>query len=132
MKIAAHVLGSVIATVVAACGSYDAGDGAVTSSEELGSGTYNFGALVSPGKCLDVAGAGSADGTNIQQWQCNGTGAQSFRVESTGGNGVRLVNTPTGKCVDVAAAGTADRTNIQLYACNGTGAQQFHIDDAGG
>src|SRR3954466_15611116 len=106
MKTAAKVLGSVIATVMAACSSYDAGDGATTTQEELGSGTYNFGALASPGKCLDVAAAGTTDGSNVQQYQCNGSGAQSWRVESIGGDGVRLVNTPTGKCLDVAAAGT--------------------------
>lgn len=28
------------------------------------------------GKCLDVAGAGSADGTAVQLYDCNGTAAQ--------------------------------------------------------
>ena len=29
------------------------------------------------GKCLDVSSAGTADGTKIQLWTCNGTGAQT-------------------------------------------------------
>jgi Thaumatin family/Ricin-type beta-trefoil lectin domain len=112
--------------------------GVVDSPEHLQAssiaGTINLGTLASPGKCLDVSGARSADGTNIQSWTCNGTGAQAFRVEWLDGAGgiVRLVNVPTNKCVDVAGAGTADGTNVQLWTCNGTGAQSFYVEDAGG
>lgn len=31
-------------------------------------------------KCLDVAGAGSANGTKVQIWDCNGTKAQQFEI----------------------------------------------------
>src|SRR5262245_3574989 len=89
------------------------------SRTDLTATAYNFGTLASPGKCLDVNGSGSADGTNIQSWTCNGSGAQSFWVQDLGGGSSRLVNTTTAKCVDVNAAGTADGTNIQLWTCNG-------------
>ena len=29
-------------------------------------------------KCLDISGGGSADGTKIQLWTCNGSGAQNW------------------------------------------------------
>ncbi|MGW1807820.1 ricin-type beta-trefoil lectin domain protein, partial [Streptomyces sp. NPDC002078] len=32
------------------------------------------------GKCLDVAGANSADGTPVQLYDCNGTNAQQWTV----------------------------------------------------
>ncbi|WP_432945872.1 glycosyl hydrolase family 18 protein [Kribbella sp. CA-253562] len=68
------------------------------------------------GKCVDVAGGNSANGTAVQLWTCNGTAAQTWTV----GNGtVRAL----GKCLDVTAAGTANGTQVQLYDCNGTGAQ---------
>jgi cytolysin (calcineurin-like family phosphatase) len=98
----------------------------------LAAGTYTFRTLGGGGKCMDVNGAGSADGTNIQQWTCNGSGAQSFRVDGLGGSLVRLVNPGSGKCVDVSGAGRADGTNIQLWTCNGTSAQSFELRDAGG
>jgi chitinase len=94
-------------------------------------GTYTL-VRAGSGKCLDVNAGGSADGTNIQQWGCNGTGAQSFRVEDLGGATYRVVNTSSNKCVDVAARGTADGTNIQLWTCNGTSAQSFRFEDRGG
>jgi len=69
------------------------------------------------GKCVDIAGASSANGTAVQLYDCNGTGAQTWTVGSDGT--IRAL----GKCLDVAAAGTANGSLIQIYDCNGTGAQ---------
>ena len=71
------------------------------------------------GKCLDVSGAGTANGTKIQLYTCDANGtAQAW---TTGGGTLKAL----GKCADVTAAGTADGTKVQLYDCNGTGAQQW-------
>jgi beta-glucanase (GH16 family) len=45
----------------------------------LGNGYYNFVARHS-GRCLDVPGSSTATGVQLQQWDCNGTGAQAFRL----------------------------------------------------
>ena len=45
--------------------------------ESLGGGRWRFRARHS-GRCLDVPGASTAAGVQLQQWDCNGTGAQSF------------------------------------------------------
>ncbi|NEA33561.1 RICIN domain-containing protein [Streptomyces sp. SID13031] len=37
------------------------------------------------GKCLDVPGASTADGVQLQQYTCNGTAAQSFRINPVDG-----------------------------------------------
>ena len=34
------------------------------------------------GKCLDVPGASTTDGTRLQQWSCNNSAAQSFRLSA--------------------------------------------------
>ncbi|GAA2377357.1 ThuA domain-containing protein [Dactylosporangium salmoneum] len=70
------------------------------------------------GKCLDVRSAGTADGTQIQLYTCNGSGAQSWTVS---GQTLRAL----GKCLDVSGGGTADGTKIQLWTCNGSGAQSW-------
>lgn len=69
------------------------------------------------GKCVDVSGANTANGTAIQLWTCNGTNAQQWTVGTDGT--IRAL----GKCMDVTSAGTANGTKIQLWDCNGTGAQ---------
>jgi type 1 glutamine amidotransferase len=70
------------------------------------------------GKCLDVRGGGTADGTQMQILTCNSGPAQTF---TRTGQTLRAL----GKCLDVSGAGTADGTKIQLWTCNGTGAQNW-------
>lgn len=70
------------------------------------------------GKCVDVAGANSANGTAVQLYTCNGTNAQTW---THSGNTLQAL----GKCMDVTAAGTANGTQVQLYDCNGTAAQAW-------
>jgi glucosylceramidase len=77
------------------------------------------------GKCVDVAGANSANGTAVQLYGCNGTAAQSWTVGTDGT--VRSL----GKCLDVAAASSANGTKVQIYDCNGTAAQQWVAGAAG-
>jgi chitinase len=122
------LLGLIAAAGCSPSGAAPEGEG--TSS--LTAATYQLVAGVGTNKCLDVAAGGSSDGTLIQEWDCNGTAAQAFRVDDLGGGLSRLVNPTNGKCVDVAAAGTANGTQIQLWDCNGTGAQSFHVNDAAG
>ncbi len=83
-------------------------------------------------KCLDVAAAGTANGTNIQQWNCNSTSAQRFRIEARGAGFYRLVAQNSSKCVDIAGSGLGDGVNAQLWTCNGTAAQDFRLEATGG
>ncbi|WP_274622913.1 chitosanase [Paractinoplanes aksuensis] len=72
------------------------------------------------GKCIDAASASSANGTAIQLYDCNGTGAQQWTVGNTD-NSIRAL----GKCLDVTAAATTNGAKIQLYDCNNTNAQKW-------
>ena len=69
------------------------------------------------GKCVDIAGASTANGAAVQLYDCNGTAAQNWTAASNGSLQA------LGKCMDVTAAGTANGTKVQLYDCNGTGSQ---------
>jgi glucosylceramidase len=71
------------------------------------------------GKCVDVAGASTANGAAVQLFGCNGSAAQSWTV------GADRTIRALGKCLDVAGASTADGARVQLFDCNGTGAQQW-------
>jgi predicted chitinase len=102
----------------------------ITSSVTSGI-TYTFRPASSPGRCLDVTSRGTTNGTSIQQWDCNGSGAQSFRTDDLGGGAFRIVNTNSNKCVDVTGVGTADGTKLQLWTCHGGPAQRFRMEDLG-
>ena len=76
------------------------------------------------GKCIDVAGASTANGTAVQLYDCNGTAAQTWTVGDTDGT-IRSL----GKCLDVTAASTTNGARIQLYDCNATGAQKWTVSN---
>jgi streptogrisin D len=77
------------------------------------------------GKCVDVSGSNTANGTAIQLWDCNGTGAQNWTIAGDGS--IQAL----GKCMDVTYSGTTNGTKVQLWDCNGTGAQRWSITGAG-
>lgn len=65
------------------------------------------------GKCLDVSGFGTADGTAVQTWSC-GDSINQFWSAYTDGT-LRSM----GKCLEAAGFGTANGTKIQIWACHG-------------
>ncbi|MCJ1676619.1 ricin-type beta-trefoil lectin domain protein [Streptomyces sp. APSN-46.1] len=69
------------------------------------------------GKCLDVNGAGTADGTAAQIWGCGGGANQLWSAYTDG------TLRSMGKCLDAAGGGTANGTKVQIWACHG-GANQ--------
>ena len=75
--------------------------------------------LGAAGKCMDVRGSGTADGTVVQIYSCNGTSAQTWTVQQDG------TIQALGKCLDVTGGGTANGTKAQLWTCNGGGAQNW-------
>jgi beta-glucanase (GH16 family) len=120
-----------VVLVAAACGAppsenTEHGAQAVTAGD-----IFNFGAIAHSGSCMDAQGGATGDGTQIQEWTCNGSGAQSYRLDDAGNGAFYIVNTQANKCVDVQARGTANGTKIQLFDCNQTPAQSFFTQDAG-
>ncbi|SED68671.1 glucosylceramidase [Amycolatopsis tolypomycina] len=71
------------------------------------------------GKCIDVAGASSTNGTAVQLYDCNGSGAQQWTVGTDG------TLKALGKCLDVTGQSTADGAQLQLWDCGGTANQRW-------
>ncbi len=71
------------------------------------------------GKCLDIRGAKSSNGTAVQLYRCNGSGAQRWTPTSTG------TVTALGRCLDVSGGARSNGALVQLYRCNGTAAQRW-------
>ncbi|KOV91484.1 lectin [Streptomyces sp. NRRL B-3648] len=76
------------------------------------------------GKCLDVAGASSTNGTAVQLYDCNGTAAQQWTVGSDGT--IRAL----GKCLDVTGNSTANGARLQLWDCGGGANQRWTVSAA--
>ena len=71
------------------------------------------------GKCIDVAGGNSANGTAVQLWTCNGSAAQQWTAGTDGT--LRAL----GKCRDVKDVGTANGTKLQIWDCAGGANQRW-------
>ncbi|MER8001354.1 family 16 glycosylhydrolase [Streptomyces sp. NPDC095613] len=76
------------------------------------------------GKCVDVAGAGTANGTPIQLHDCNGNAAQRWTAASDGT--LRAL----GKCLDVRDGGTGDGAQLHLWDCVGAASQRWALPAA--
>jgi len=76
------------------------------------------------GKCLDVNGAGTDNGTVVQMWDCHGGANQQWTF--SGGQIVGLA----GKCLDVKGAGTDNGTAVQMWDCVGVPNQQWNFINA--
>ena len=98
---------------------------------DLAPGRYTLQASQS-GKCVNVAGGGVADGTNIEQATCNGTSAQRFDVLETSTGIYKLLAVVSGKAMDVSGSSPNDGANVQAWSDNGTNAQRFGIHAVSG
>jgi GH43 family beta-xylosidase len=79
------------------------------------------------GKCLDVEGGNTADGTNIFQWTCNGGANQKWKIEDLGDDTNRLVNVATGKVADIADCSGADGADIRQWSWLNNKCQRFRM-----
>jgi protocatechuate 3,4-dioxygenase beta subunit len=74
------------------------------------------------GSCMDITGAGTANGTLVELWTCNGGGNQQWLPV----NGM-LVNPVSGRCLDDPGFNTANGTQLEIWDCNGGSNQQWAI-----
>lgn len=87
---------------------------------------------VNSGKCLDVASSSKDNGAKVQQWDCNGSSAQSFHLTSLGGNVYEIVNVNSGKALDISGVSNAAGALLNQWDYVGGANQKFQIDNQGG
>jgi hypothetical protein len=68
---------------------------------------------VQSGKCLDATGQGTANGTVVDIWTCDGGANQKWARASTAGI---LKGLASGKCVDLPAANQANGVRPALWS----------------
>ncbi|MFD3515498.1 endo-1,4-beta-xylanase [Streptomyces sp. NPDC058657] len=76
------------------------------------------------GRCLDVPGAGTTDGTQLQLWDCNNRTNQQWSHTAAGE--LRVYGN---KCLD--AAGTGNGAKVQIYSCWGGDNQKWRLNADG-
>src|SRR5580692_269476 len=86
---------------------------------------YSDGTLRTEGGCLDVVGAGTTSGTDIDWYPCNATPAQNWTHESNG----ELVNPNSGLCL--TDPGGNPSAQLELEACTDSAAQVWNLPTGG-
>lgn len=84
------------------------------------------------GKCVDVAGASNADGADIRQWSCNGTGAQLWDVIDLGRNEVAFVSAGSNKVMEVVGASRQAGADVAQYRWHGGPNQRWRMEPVEG
>lgn len=80
-------------------------------------------------KCLDVAAASMENEAPIQQYECNNTQAQNFRLIRNQTGGLSLQNTNSNKCLDIEDLNQANGSLVQQWECNGGANQSLNFTE---
>jgi hypothetical protein len=81
------------------------------------------GAILDNGLCLDTAGEGTTDNTQVVLATCSSSATQVWSP----GAGDSLVNGDSGLCLDDPGASTSSGTQLQVLDCNGSGEQSWPL-----
>jgi endoglucanase len=76
------------------------------------------------GRCVDITGFGTSDGTRLQLYDCTGGWNQKWTSTNS-----TFVNPQSGKCLN--AAGTGNGSAVNLSTCNGGGGQRWQLQGNG-
>ncbi|PBC70374.1 broad specificity phosphatase PhoE [Streptomyces sp. TLI_235] len=106
----------------------DAADGYTVTLLPPSNTTVSTTAVVQhSGQCLDDTNLSAADGTQYQQYLCEGGYQQMLALKPVAGraNTYTVVNEYSGKCLDVSGASTADGAAVIQWTCSGGTNQMF-------
>ena len=95
------------------------------SRNDLSDGTHRFASATNRDFVLDLSGASSRNGANVQLYRSNGTAAQLWVVSHDDKGYVTLTNAASGKVLDLQWADAHAGQNVDQYEKNGTRAQKW-------
>jgi hypothetical protein len=78
------------------------------------------------GRCLDVPGGSTANGTQLQLNDCTGATNQAWTY--TSGKQLQVYGN---KCLDANGRGTTNGTAVIIWDCNGQANQQWNVNSNG-
>jgi poly(3-hydroxybutyrate) depolymerase len=78
------------------------------------------------GRCVDVSGSSTTNGTQVQLWDCHGGTNQRWTYTAN-----RQWMAYGNKCLDASGQGTSNGTAVIIWDCNGRANQQWNINANG-
>jgi hypothetical protein len=111
------------------CLTPPASDGGTTTIQDCAGQQWSIttdGQVMAGGRCLDAYRQGTANGTVVTVWSCNGGSNQRFNLNPDG----TITGVQSNRCLDVNAMLATSGTKVQLWDCNGGSNQRWVL--AGG
>jgi hypothetical protein len=84
---------------------------------------------VTAGRCLDVSGASTTPGTQLQIWDCH-NGSNQLWTRTVSGE-LTVYSGSNLRCMDASGQGTANGTQVIIWNCNGQSNQQWRFNANG-
>lgn len=84
----------------------------------------NF-AVTADGRCIDVYGYATADGSTVDPYSCPWSFNQEWVKQADGS----LLSPYSGKCLSTADKSSADGAQIVIATCDGSSAQRWNVTD---
>ncbi|TDB75537.1 right-handed parallel beta-helix repeat-containing protein [Micromonospora sp. KC723] len=115
--------------VTVANGNWPSGAQAVMASAGPQDGTAPPGGRivgVQSGRCLEVPGSTTANGTQTQLWDCTGAANQNWTYTSS-----KQLIVYGNKCLDASGQGVSNGTAVIIWDCNGQANQQWNVNSNG-
>ncbi|WP_426506348.1 ricin-type beta-trefoil lectin domain protein [Dactylosporangium sp. McL0621] len=78
------------------------------------------------GRCMDISGSTTANGTQAQLWDCNGGTNQRWTYTSS-----KQLTVYGNKCLDASGQGRSNGTAAVIWDCNGQANQQWNVNADG-
>ncbi|MGW4945691.1 ricin-type beta-trefoil lectin domain protein [Actinoplanes sp. NPDC004185] len=110
-------------------GSWPAGAQAVMAAAgpQRGGSPQSTGIVgVQSGRCVEVPGGATANGTQTQLGDCTGAAGQTWTYTAA-----KQLTVYGNKCLDASGAGTSNGTAVIIWDCNGQPNQQWNLNAAG-
>lgn len=83
------------------------------------------------GLCLDNTGAGTTQGTQQDQWTCNGGTNQNWTLTSEGGSVYQMTVQNSGQVLDVSGSSKASGAKVIQWSWNGGTNQEWYFTSNG-
>ena len=85
---------------------------AYSTADNLSSGCYVISPKCAPGSCLDMSGAGTGNGVNLQIWGIAGVDQQRFQVTATGSGSYWITAVHSDRRLDIDGPSRSSGANI--------------------
>ena len=117
------ISGTTVTMTCQANWTIDTATGTVATGDNAGTAVVRG---VGSNRCLDVPNSATTDGTQVDIWDCNGGGNQSWTY-----NSAHQLMVYGNKCLDVANQSTSAGAAVQIWTCTGGANQQWTINSNG-